>query len=218
MTADQPDVSGALAPLGSGNFPAPTELKTILITALNERVARIRADRTVTCPEDAFPLVRSLNECQERMGDYQRAFAAVAGEAKNIAKEEYAEVVPEQDGVPLSDLTVPTAGGDIRFKRDMRNTHDIDMHQVVAVLAAQTAARWTGEQWAVAGPEEFAIEVALSALEFVGAAKPKVTAVRALAAQLSRDGDDRLAAVARSAIVTTRKFHGVKVERERPKP
>jgi hypothetical protein len=39
------DFSGALVPLGDGDFPAPTDLKTHLTRQLNEHVQRIRDER-----------------------------------------------------------------------------------------------------------------------------------------------------------------------------
>lgn len=221
MSTDNPrldaDVSGALTPLGSGNFPAPTDLKRLLLADMESHVARLRAERgEVTGPEDCFDLIRRLTQAGERMGEYQRAFGAVAKTAKDITEEELLEAVDEQDGIPTSNLIVPTAGGDIKVNRDIQNVYDIDMRQVVAVLAAQAADRWLNELNVDPADkfEEFAIEVAEAALSFVGAAKPKVTAVRALADELSRAGDDQLARVARDAISKHVKYRGIKVERK----
>jgi hypothetical protein len=217
------DFSGALVPLGDGDFPAPTDLKVRLTEQLNAHVQRIRDERgEVTGPEDTFDLIRRLTAAGERLGDYGRAFMAVAKTTKDIVEEEHLEAVGDSDGIPASNLKVPTAGGDISITRDLQNQYDIDMDQVVAVLAAQTALAW-GERACQdlqlstpsEQPEQFAIEVALTALSFVGAAKPKVTSVRALAEQLSRDGDDQLAKVARDSIRKTVKYRGVNVKVER---
>lgn len=210
------DLSGALVPLGGGSFPAPTDLKLKLIEDLNDHVTRIRQERgEVTDREDTYDLIRRLTQAGERLGEYSRAFGAVAKTTKDVIEEELFEAVDEQDGIPMSNLRVPTAGGSISVNRDMANRHDIDMSQVIAVLAAQIAAVWKFDQRDPAtAPEEFAIEVAEAALTFVGAAKPKVTSVRALADQLSREGDDQLAKVARDSIRTTQIYKGIKVERK----
>jgi hypothetical protein len=211
------DFSGALVPLGDGDFPAPTDLKVRLTEQLNAHVQRIRDERgEVTGREDTFDLIRRLTAAGERLGEYSRAFGAVAKTTKDIVEEELFEAVGEQDGIPSSNLRVPTAGGDINVNRDIQNIYDIDMHQVIAVLAHRIDAIWEADRVVDPGQEplEFAIEVAEEALKFVGAAKPKVTAVRALAEQLSRDGDDQLAKVARDSIRKTQKFKGIKVDRK----
>lgn len=210
------DFSGALVPLGEGDFPAPTDLKVHLTRQLNEHVQRIRDERgEVTGPEDCYDLIRRLTAAGERLGEYSRVFGAVAKTTKDVTEEELSEAVGEQDGIPTSNLRVPTAGGDINVNRDIQNIYDIDMSQVVAVLAAQVSARWQlAEESPAEHPEEFAIAVAEVALTFVGATKPKVTAVRGLADQLSRDGDDQLAKIARDSIRQTRKFKGIKVDRK----
>lgn len=210
------DFAGALIPLGEGNFPAPSDLKTRLTEQLNEHVQRIRDERgEVTGPEDTFDLIRRLTAAGERLGEYGRAFTAVAKTTKDIVEEEHLEAVGDSDGIPASNLKVPTAGGDILITRDLQNVYDIDMEQVVAVLAAQVSTSFEKRGGDPARqPEDYAIEVALTALTFVGAAKPKVTAVRALAEQLSREGDDQLAKVARDSIRKTQKFKGIKVDRK----
>jgi len=210
------DLSGALVPLGSGDFPAPSDLKRRLTESLNEHVARIREERgEVTGQEDTFDLIRRLTEAGERLGEYARAFGAVAKTTKDVVEEELHEAVGDTDGIPTSNLNVPSAGGDIAISRDLQNIYDIDMSQVVAVLTAQIAATWQATDTAPGErPEEFAIEVALAALTFVGAAKAKVSAVRALADQLSRDGNDQLARVARDAITKRVEYRGIKVDRK----
>lgn len=215
--SSQEDMTGALVPLGGGDdIPAPTDLKKQLVDSMETHVVRIRADRgEVTNPSDTFDLIRRLTAVQERMGDYQRAFGSVAKTAKDYLEEELFEAVHEQDGIPMSNLTVPTAGGDIQLKRNTENVYDIDMGQVVAVIAARLSGSWGVEEGgAAARPEEFAIAVALEALAFFSAPKPKVTAVRALAVQLAREGDDKLAGVALDAISKKVKYKGITVERK----
>lgn len=210
------ELAGALVPLGAGNFPAPSVLKVKLTEMLNEHVQRIRDDRgEVTGEEDTYNLVRRLTDTGERLMEYSRAFAGVAKTTKDIVAEELLEAVGEMDGIPTSNMRVPAAGGDINVTRDIQNIYDIDMSQVISVLAAQMSAAWAHADLTPANqPEEFAIAVAEQALFFVGAAKPKVTAVRGLAEQLARDGDDQLAKVARDSIRKTQVFKGVKVERK----
>lgn len=217
---DSPE-RGALVPLGEGiDLPDPTQLRQQLTESLRTHSARLRKERgVVTGPEDCYDLIRRLAAVQERMGDYSRAFLAVGRSAKDEQEEELASAVGEQDGIPTSNLRVPTAGGDVLLRRDLVNEHEIDIRQVVAVLAAMVA-----DEWHTIGldrnppqiqirPEKFAIEVTLRALELVGAAKPKVTQVRALADTLARRGDDQLAKIARDAIRTTQTYKGIKVER-----
>lgn len=222
MTGD----TGALVPLGTGDdLPDPTELKRQLTEQLTEHVRRIREERgPVTQPADTYDLVRRLTAVRERLGDYSRAFTGVADSAKGCLEEELFEAVSEQDGIPTAPLNVPTAGGDITVRADTSNAHDIDMSQILACLAAMVADEWVQtfhtdpERGGLAmprdEPEQFAIEVAERALDFVGAAKPKVSKVRAFASKLARAGRDDLSAVASSAIVTRRVYNGIKVERK----
>ncbi len=201
------------------DLPAPLDLRTALWEAINDGVERVRVNRGVTSArEDHFYMIRGLQALRDVTADYERLFKDLDKLLVQIIEEEHLDAVGESDGIPTGNLRVPTAGGDINVTRDLQNLYDIDMEQVVSVLAAQTASAWERDGREPTGqPEEiaeFAIEVALTALSFVGAAKPKVTSVRALAEQLSRDGDDQLAKVARDSIRKTVKFKGIKVDRK----
>lgn len=211
MTGD----AGALVPLGTGDgLPDPTELKRQLTEQLTAHVARIREDRgPVTQQADTYDLVRRLTSVRERLGDYSRAFTAVADSAKGCLEEELFEAVSEQDGIPTAPLNVPTAGGDITVRADTSNVHDIDMSQVIACLSLLVFAEQTADGQR---PDivEFGQAVAERALDFVGAAKPKVSKVRAFASELARAGQNDLSAIAVSAIVTRKVYRGVKVERK----
>lgn len=212
MTGD----TGALVPLGTGDgLPDPTELKRQLTEQLTEHVRRIREERgPVTQPADTFDLVRRLTTVRERLGDYSRAFTGVADSAKGCLEEELFEAVSEQDGIPTAPLNVPTAGGDITIRADTSNSHDIDMSQVIACLSLQVFEEWTAGGREPYDIVDFGQAVAERALDFVGAAKPKVSKVRAFASELARAGRDDLSAIAASAIVTRRVYNGIKVERK----
>ncbi len=202
-------------------LPSPHVVREELVKRLNEAVAEAREARgKVRNPEDVYPLVRSVQGVSELLDEYAAAFKVPTKTARAILEEELHEVIPEQDGIPISGLTVPQAEGDIRIGVDVKTEYFIDMSQVLGALAALVSSEWvaayTAEQSDLmpgTAPEQFAMEVAERALAFMGASQAKVTHVRALADNLARRGEDQLAGVVRDAIRKNRKYAGIKVTR-----
>lgn len=224
-TPDAGIFSQSLVPLPTSNLPGlptPHDTRVELQERLEEAVAKVRAERTVHSPEDTFALIRSVQGASELMIEYGKAFTAVAATGKKILEEELFEAVGEQDGIPLSGLTVPhRAGGDIRLGVRVKNEYFFDMDQVVAALAALVASEWeaaleSGDTDATptSAPQVFARAVAMRALELMGATKPKVTQVKRVAHDLSANGDDQLARIVLDAIGMNRKFEGISVDRK----
>lgn len=237
MTPSTPGVGEEATPPDAGIFsqslvpfperqlpglPTPHDTKTFLTERLNEAVVRVRTERTVHSPEDTYALIRSVQGVSELIAEYGNAFKAVAATGKKILEEELFEAVGEQDGIPLSGLTVPhRQGGDIRIGVKTKNDYFFDMNQVVAALTALVASEWQDAHAVGATditpasePEQFAISVAMRALELMGASQPKVTQVKRVAHDLSASGDDKLARVVLDAIGKNRKFEGITVERK----
>lgn len=226
------DFAGTLVPIPLTKIPglpSPHDMRLFLETELAGAVGRIRTDRgDVTVREDTYELVTSLHGFGELMTDYSKAFVTVSKTVKGYEEEELHEAVGDADGIPAENMTVPSAGGDIKITRKFHNEYNIDLEQVVSALAAQVSAEWhdratvsvdntdlqsIGHPFPQNQPEQFAITVALRAIEFMGAAKPKVTQVKALAAEMSRSGDHKLAAVVTGAIGKTQHYDGIDVKR-----
>ena len=203
-------------------LPSPHVVREELVKRFNEAVAEAREARgKVRNPEDVYDLVRSVQGVSELLDAYAAAFKAPTRTAKGVLEEELREVVSDQDGIPISGLTVPQAEGDIRIGVEVKNEYFIDMSQVLGALAALVSGEWTARYTAEesdelpgTAPEQFAMEVAERALAFMGASQAKVTHVRALADQLHRRGEDVLAGVVKDAIRKNRKYTGIKVTRD----
>lgn len=218
-----PVSSGALVPLTHETRPAlpePSDLARILKDQIEEAVAASRKARGLVLEqEDTFPLVRDLRETQSRLGEYASAFKRSADHIQPIIEEELIEAVGEKDGIPTSGMRVPAAGGDITVNRDMDNVYSYDMPQVISAVTALIVGEW--EDRAIRepdtspipgeAPEEFAIAVALRVLDLFGAKLPGVTKIKAVATDLSRAGQDRIAAAVRGAITKTEVYKGITI-------
>lgn len=204
-------------------IPAPSDIRPWLRQRLDGWVARIRTERgDITTPETVYPLVRSTEGYRDLMAAYARAFKGAADDAKAVLEEELFEAVREQDGIPMGRLYVPNSDGTaIKVAPKIENEQDFDRDQVLGALAALVAEEWAAAveaedppcQSIYDAPEQYAAAVAGRALDMMGAAKMKVTHVRALAERLDQLNAPGLAAVVRDAIHTTRVYKGVNVER-----
>lgn len=200
------------------NLPDPRDLTRVVKERIESATQQFRAERgDVHLPEDTFDLHRRLQATAEKCADYARGFTAAGKLIRELQREELEAAVGEQDGVPLSGLTVPTAGGDIRIAPDFRNEHTIDPELVQAAIAAKLSTEY--------GPDSemhtFLCQVARDAMTALCAAgkwEPQVSKVRAVAGQWSRGGDDTAASSLASAVRTKRTFQErVTVERKEPK-
>ena len=228
--ADTTETGAELAPILTP-LPAARELGEALQRGVNETIARMRTERgTVTAAEDVFETVRWVQGISERLTDYGRAFAGAAKLAESYAEEELIEAVREQDGIPLANLTVPDAEGDIRLTRYAPNEHAIDAETLKAVVAARALERTRGsepEQGDTQSDADYATEYeewmaavmigAMDDLLALGVFAPGVTKVKAYAKEVARSGDDKLAAAVSGAVSSTSRYKSTKIERVRPK-
>lgn len=201
----------------------PTELKR----ALRERVqlaystlARERGE--VHVPEDTFDMQRRLGGAHDLFKGYQAAFAEVVKLLKQLMEEELVEAVGEQDGIPNQGMTVPDIEGDIRLSRDEPRVYAVDMDQLVGVLTEVISDKVLREdltatqQPSLTGAAEFAVAQAVATLLSWGKFEPQVSKVRAYAATLARNGDDRASSIVTGAITERSPYRGVKFERRKP--
>jgi hypothetical protein len=205
-------------------LPTPHETRVMLVERLEEAVAKVRAERTVHGKEDTYALIRSLQGVSELLSDYGKAFKT-ASDVRDILEEELVSAVGESDGIPVSGLTVPEGGTNIKIDRRTHNEYFIDVPQVLGALAALVAVDWARDLDARATditpssqPEQFAMSVAQRALTMVGAADLKVSHVRALAVELAGAGEDALSAVVSDSIRKNTIYDGVAVKRVERKP
>lgn len=195
----------------------PTELKR----ALRERVqlaystlARERGE--VHVPEDTFDMQRRLGGAHDLFKGYQAAFAEVVKLLKQLMEEELLEAVGEQDGIPNQGLTVPDTEGDIRLSRDEPKVYEIDLDQLMAVLvsALQNEASKRGEVENL-GLVDWTVHATAMTMLSWGKFEPQVSKVRAYAATLARNGDDRASSIVSGAITEKNPYKGVKFERRK---
>lgn len=197
----------------------PTELKR----ALRERVqlaystlARERGE--VHVPEDTFDMQRRLGGAHDLFKGYQAAFAEVVKLLKQLMEEELVEAVGEQDGIPNQGLTVPDTEGDIRLSRDEPKVYEIDLDQLVGVLVGvlELETAKTGLAFAAVEGVERTVHCTVKTLLSWGKFEPQVSKVKAYAATLARNGDDRASSIVTGAITEKSPYRGVKFERRKP--
>jgi hypothetical protein len=205
------------------DLPDPRELGRIVKERVQLAYAeffRLRGE--VEQAEDTFDLQRRLQDAHEKLSDYSRAFKDAAVVVRQLQQEELVEAVGEQDGIPTSGLTIPTAGGDIVVKPDVTNDNVIDADQVRTVIAAQAARNIMHVDLALVEDVETTLaellDEAFGHLLACGKWEPQITKVKATADAFSRAGDDPMAGVLRATITKRRVYHDrVKVERKNPK-
>lgn len=207
-------------------LPDPQALKRVVKERIEQAYADLYAARgKVLSPEDTFDLHRRLQATAEQMDSYARGFKDVAALIRQLQQEELVEAVGEQDGVPLSGLTIPTAGGDIVVKPEFKRQNDIDAAKVQAAIIDGITTAWMEpiEHAAVHSSETLEenlrelLEQALTALVGTGKFEPQVSKLKATAAEWARIGRDDMAAELMRSLQVRQKFQDrVTVERKLP--
>lgn len=225
-----------LPPSISG-LPDPKDFARALREWMEAQIIRVREERgEVLQPEDTFPMVRSLEKARDVLGAYRNALAGVEKICKAEIQEELTYAVGENDGVPLSSLTVPdTDGTSIKLSLDAPNVHAIDVEALkdaVAVAVSTGAAVDGVRNLAIAdvlmpgNPESeenlqaYLVEIvgmALNQMLALGSFTPQITKVNAMRKTMSAAGDDVLAGMMGAAVRTTQEFKGISIKREEPK-
>lgn len=216
----------------------PQDLKRRILQAVQEgyqALAEARGD--VTMPEDTFATQRALATAAETLKGYAEAFRAGAAMVAQLQEEELVEAVGEDAGVPREGVTVPDAEGDLRITPKYDNEHQGDVEQLVRVVATEVLGLRYSDRHTDAvdlvraivegdagDPERLGDQLrdmmtdAMHRLLTLGKFSAQVTKVRTYAAGLSRNGQDHLAAVARSALTKTSVYKGVTVTRKGLEP
>lgn len=231
-----------LEPLPSifSKLPSASDLKKQVLDAIDGGYNQlVRARGKVTRPEDTYDVQRKLHGAVETLSEFERAFAAGRKALNSYQKDELELALGDREVQPRESMNVPDAEGDLRVAADTANVHTIDVSRLVhavatAYLDAHVSAddtRTFAEQVTdiVNGDDPEAEPDSLPGLLIVTAAavahlviscgkfEPQITKTKAYADSLARNGDDKMAAVINSAITTTVKLKGVKVERKEPK-
>lgn len=191
-------------------LPEPIALQRQLQNQLEALIGDARRDRVIHRPEDTWPLVRSLTAAQEVLKGYAGAFSAVAKVAVAEVEEELLEAVKEQNGIPLSGMTVPDAEGDIKISLDTPNVWAIDVDALVTAVAIEIGGEPDDDNGA-------GIRIATEAIMrflTLGKFEPQISKVNAFAKELAREGEDQLASTVNSAVTKTVPYKGVKVARD----
>ncbi len=198
------------------------EVRVGLRAALRHAATLARQARgTVVEPEDTYPLVRRLTEADEVLGQWSRAFADAAAEARALIEEEALTVAgAEHDGVLTAGLYVPDGvGRRIAVKADWQagdSTWDVPslIGWLVDDEVNDARARIGTDTIAESDVREVARNVVDRLLD-LGSYRPQATKLKALRTKLAELGRDAEAAViAGVRSVGPRKYLGVKVTRE----
>lgn len=198
------------------SMPSPHNLRLVLEDELTRRIQAMREERgEVQLPEDTFPLVRALAASEELLADYSAAFRKAVSTVRQELEQELIEAQGEQDGQPNGGMTVPDPRGDVRLSLDTSNDYDIDLdalrNAVCAMASSSPPLATLGmDVNARAAIADYAVRLMLE----LGKFDPQVSKVRSFAAELSRNGDDSLAATVTSAIRKTSRYKGVKTTRK----
>lgn len=221
-------------------LPSAREFSRMLREHLEAEIVRVRAERgEVEAPEDTHALIRSLQGFDELAAEYARGWTGAGKIARQEIAEELLTGVGEQDGIANGPMTVTDHDGTaIRVAQQTANEYDIDVNALYPALAevimmttdiatdlenacldaalAEPGDRplATAERNAVIAR---ALIVAMTELPRVGTFTPQVTKAKALAAELGRLGDDKLASTVTQAIRKRTVPKGVKIERKEPK-
>jgi hypothetical protein len=186
----------------------------------------------VLAAADTFEQHRHLQRAEELLAEYERQIKNLRKHVKLMAEEVLADAVGEDDkGTPMENLTVPDRDGDIRISRKFENSYSIDptaLFQAFASMFADQhadavahtvgvdleAENWPGQRAALGVAVAEAIVDALDNVGELGKFEPQVSKVRAYAQALARGGHDGPSAIVSAAIVKTREYKGVSVERK----
>lgn len=224
-----------LPPSISG-LPDPKDFARALREWMEAQIIRVRDERgEVLQPEDTFPMVRSLEKARDVLAAYRNALAGVEKICKAEIQEELTYAVGENDGVPLSSLTVPDVDGTaIKLSLDAPNVHTIDVEALKDAVAVAcsgpividsirqlaAAALLVADQDAEDAFQGYVVEAVRAALDqmlALGSFTPQITKVNALRKTMSGAGDDNLAGMVGAAVRTTKDFRGITIKREEPK-
>ncbi len=220
-TEVQPFVTAALI----DELPDPRQLQAAVKARIEEAYAGFVAERgEVTSAHDTFDLQRRLQATAEQCDAYSRGFKSAGTLIRQLQEEQLVDAVGEQAGVPMSSLTVPTAGGDIHIAPDFKNEHSINPDAVAAVLVKRVRSLH-GSAMTNSTPGAFRINALVQAvgdtiemLMATGKYEPQISKIKAAAAELARAGEDAMAAELLGTIASKRVYQGrVKVERKAPK-
>lgn len=234
------DERAELEPLPSifSKLPTAKDLKRQVLEAIDGGYTLlVEARGEVTRPEDTYEVQRRLAGAEETLRDFERAFAEGRKVINSYQKEEFELALGSREVTPRESMNVPDAEGDLRVAADTSNVHVIDVDALISACCASvigTGAPGTSlDAWVTdvvngdtdpyVDPEQLpdilaeALSIGMRTLIACGKFEPQVTKVRAYADTLARSGDDHLAATVNSAIDTTVKLKGVKVERKVPK-
>lgn len=208
-------------------LPDPQALKRTVKERIQEAYAALHKARgEVLRPEDTYDLHRRLQATREQMDAYARGFAEVSKLIGQLQQEELVEAVGEQDGVPLSGLTIPTAGGDIVVTPSFKRVNDIDPDQVQTAIVDGVTDAWMEpiEHAAVHSTEKLEeglrelLAQALTALIGTGKWEPQVSKLKATAQEWARAGHDAMAGRLMAAHQVRQKYQDkVDVTRKEPK-
>lgn len=208
-------------------LPDPQALKRVVKDRIQHAYADLHAARgEVLKPEDTYDLHRRLQATREQMDAYARGFKDVSTLIGQLQQEELMEAVGEQDGVPLSGLTIPTAGGDIVVAPSFKRVNDIDPEQVQDAIVNGVADAWMEpiEHAAVHSTETLEealremLAQALTALVGTGKWEPQVSKLKATAADWARSGHDQMAGKLMAAHEVRQKYQEkVDVTRKAPR-
>jgi hypothetical protein len=184
----------------------------------------MREDRgTVTCPEDTFATIRKEYEWKRRAAEYASAFKTVEKRVDAAIKEDHVEAVHDQNGVPLSGMTVPDSGSEIVLSLSFENVYDFDMDQIYTALAQLIADEYY-DAGSPLGIEEdmpvilhYGAEMARRAIsDLVTSAKPSIKGITALRKLAAHRAADDISATIRTAVSSPRRvYKGVNIE-DRP--
>jgi hypothetical protein len=227
----------------TARFPDHHTLAEALRDGVNNTLARLRAERgEVHTPEDVYDTVRWMGSTAEKLTDYARAFASAAATVHQYVEDELVEAVGEQDGVPVSSLTVPDVdGSNLKLTKTTTSTHKIDPDDLLPAVAysvladldltgnvalalddryvrVESADRATCDEAWDRG-EELLAEALMEAMRRyagLGSFTPQVTKVRAFATELARV-DTKVASTVSGAVKSAKNYGGVKMTREHPK-
>jgi len=208
-------------------LPDPLVLQRVVKERIQAAYAELHQARgEVLKPEDTYDLHRRLQATVEQMEGYARGFTAVVKLIRELQQEELVEAVGEQDGVPLSGLTIPTAGGDIVVTPSFKRVNDIDPDAVTTAIVNGVTDAWMEpiEHAAVHSTETLEenlremLAQALAALVGTGKWEPQVSKLKATAAQWARAGRDDMAGRLMAAHEVRQKYQDrVEVTRKEPK-
>lgn len=230
------DRDGAVAT----TLPVPAELARMIREHVERDVARLRdgiEERGgVLAVQDVFRPLRHLQQADELVADYVRVLGNVRKGIKLLIEEVAADGVgADGDGKPVHTITVPDQDGDISIRPQFKNTYTIQMEQVLPAFASMFADQHAdavidqviesanpidgddlpGVRAKVGALIAEAIADALASVGQLGKFEPQVTKVRAYADHLARESHDNAAAIVSSAIIKSRDYDSIKVERKK---